>query len=700
MCDGCHPPRQGGHRSQDTQKKHESGTLLKKSPSSKISVIERPSDGDSSSQLSREERRVLLVGALAGGIAGLLLGVSVVPLVAGVVLGTTLGVSYAIAFRPDAGDATDHVFRTAAFSVPAWILLDLTIAPLINGDPLLTSIEAGEVFVSAGTWLGAGVVFAAGILAGTRFLGLRSETPTTDPSMRPPPSAGFDELESTAGPTTRIVIAGGGFAGLETAQQLEELFGPDPGVEIVLVSESNSILFKPLLAEVAAGSLDPTDIATPLRTALKRTRVINATVTSVDPDERRIYLDDPAQSADGPAGTRGRSIEYSHLVLGLGAKTDYKGLDDVRGEAFSFTTIDDAIRLRNHIINCLERAEREPDPVIRKSLLRIVIAGGGFAGAELAGALNDFVRDVLVHYPNVDQSEVGIVIVHSGDRIMPELSDSLADYAQKQMERRGVSFKLDTRVSGATPGHVSLNDGTELRTETLVWTAGVKPHPMLEDETVPTTEWGAVDTAPDLSVPDYPGLWSVGDCASMPRPDEDGYYPNTAEHGIRAAKVLAENIHADERGGKRKPFEYTSPGSLVVVGYQTACAELFGYKFSGLFAWLIWRAVYLMKLPGLDRKHRVLVDWLAELVFPREMAQTIGEDILDSPGDPQSTSPGDAGASVGDAAASQQDPVGDDGPVPRDRESFADTTDQTRSEATADGGDGTDTSRRGVPPNE
>jgi len=498
----------------------------------------------------------------------------------------------------------------------------------------------------------------------------------------------------------RFVIAGGGFAGLETAQQLEELFGPDPGVEIVLVSESNSILFKPLLAEVAAGSLDPTDIATPLRTALKRTRVINATVTSVDPDERRIYLDDPAQSADGPAGTRGRSIEYSHLVLGLGAKTDYKGLDDVRGEAFSFTTIDDAIRLRNHIIDCLERAEREPDPAIRKSLLRIVIAGGGFAGAELAGALNDFVRDVLVHYPNVDQSEVGIVIVHSGDRIMPELSDSLADYAQKQMEQRGVSFKLDTRVSGATPGHVSLNDGTELRTETLVWTAGVKPHPMLEDETVPTTEWGAVDTAPDLSVPDYPGLWSVGDCASMPRPDEDGYYPNTAEHGIRAAKVLAENIHADERGGKRKPFEYTSPGSLVVVGYQTACAELWGYKFSGLFAWLIWRAVYLMKLPGLDRKHRVLVDWLAELVFPREMAQTIGEDILDSPGDPQSTSPGDAGASVGDAAASQQDPVGDDGPVPRDRESFADTTDQRRSEATADGGDGTDTSRRGVPPNE
>jgi hypothetical protein len=155
---------------------------------------------------------------------------------------------------------------------------------------------------------------------------------------------------------------------------------------------------------------------------------------------------------------------------------------------------------------------------------------------------------------------------------------------------------------------------------------------MLRDEDVPTTEWGAIDTESDLSVTEHPGLWAVGDCASMPRPNEDGYYPNTAEHGMRAGKVLADNIYAEERGGTRKPFQYTSPGSLVVVGYQTACAELFGYKFSGLFAWLIWRAVYLMKLPGMDRKHRVLIDWITELVFPREMAQTIGEDVLDADG--------------------------------------------------------------------
>jgi NADH dehydrogenase len=587
----------------------------------------------------------------------LLLAANAVPPVAGGILGATLGSSYVVAFRPDAGDVVDHVFRATALSVPAWIMLGLTVAPLLGGGPLLTSIEAEQVFAGAGTWLSAGAFFAVAMICGARLLGLRSGTPTTEPAMGSLPGVGSGEPVSGTGPTTRIVIAGGGFAGLETAQRLEELFGPAPDVEIVLVSESNSILFKPLLAEVAAGSLDPTDIATPLRTALKRTRVVKATVSSIDPEERRVYLDDPGQSGDTiDASTGGRSIEYSHFVLGLGAKTDYKGLEDVREEAFSFTTIDDAIRLRNHIINCLERAEREPNPVVGQSLLRVVIAGGGFAGAELAGALNDFVRDVLVHYPNVDESEVELIIVHSGDRIMPELSDTLADYAQERMEERGVSVRLNTRVSGATPGHVSLNDGTELRTETLVWTAGVKPHPMLADEAVPTTEWGAVDTTPELAVTDYDGLWAVGDCASMPRPHEEGYYPNTAEHGIRAAEVLAENIYADERGGEREAFEYSSPGSLVVVGYQTAAAELWGHTFSGLFAWLVWRAVYLMKLPGLDRKHRVLFGWLGELVFPREMAQTIGEGLLDTSGAPDRTPPTeDAGS---DSAASLQAPAG------------------------------------------
>jgi NADH dehydrogenase len=595
------------------------------------------SGGNGSGVSSGEETQLLLVGAVSGGLAGALLGGSSVPTVAGIALGVALGTGYVTAFRPHAGSLVDHVFRTTALSVPAWILLGLTIAPLVQGGLMLESITAQQVFVDAGIWMGAGAVFSVGMLSGARLLELRPESPTTDPAIGLPPTPDSDPAAG-GGPSTRIVIAGGGFAGLETAQRLEELFGPDPGVEIVLVSDSNSILFKPLLAEVAAGSLDPTDIATPLRTALTRTHVVNASVASIDPEARLIHLEDPPGAGDTDGSMDGRSIQYSHLVCSVGAETDYKGLDDVEQEAFSFTTIDDAIALRNHIINCLERAEQEPDPTVRESLLRVVIAGGGFAGAELAGALNDFIRDVLVHYPNIDEEEVELTIVHSGDRIMPELSDSLAEYAQQQMADRGVTFKLDTRVAGASRGQVSLNDGTELRTETLVWTAGVKPHPMLGDEAVPTTEWGAVDTESDLSVAAHPGLWAVGDCASMPRPDEEGYYPNTAEHGIRAAKVLAENIYAEERGGRRKPFQYTSPGSLVVVGYQTACAELFGYKFSGLFAWLVWRAVYLMKLPGMDRKHRVLIDWITELVFPREMAQTIGGDVLDADTpDPRST---------------------------------------------------------------
>jgi NADH dehydrogenase len=242
------------------------------------------------------------------------------------------------------------------------------------------------------------------------------------------------------------VILGGGFAGVETAKGLERRFGVDPSVEITLVSDTNALLFTPMLPEVAAGGLEPTHISSPLRTSLRRTEVVRGRVASIDLERRRVLLEPDG----GPS--RNDEIPYDQLVLAVGAVSNYHGSESLEEEAFDFKTLADAIRVRNRVIDMFERADREPSPRTRRSLLTFVVAGGGFAGAELAGGLNDFVRGMLALYPNVSREEVQVIVLHSRDRILPELSESLAAYALERMDARGVTFKLNTRVADARRG--------------------------------------------------------------------------------------------------------------------------------------------------------------------------------------------------------------------------------------------------------
>jgi NADH dehydrogenase len=288
------------------------------------------------------------------------------------------------------------------------------------------------------------------------------------------------------------------------------------------------------------------------------------------------------------------------------------------------------MRIRNHVIDLFERADRELDPAIRQALLTFVVAGGGFAGAELAGGLNDFTRGMLADYPNIPPGELRIFLVHSRDRILPELSAPLAAYALDRMAARGVTFKLNTRVAGARRGVVLLKPEEELRTETLVWTAGTTPNPLLQALPVARDKRGAVLVEPTLAAPGHAGLWALGDCAAVHDGKTGAPCPPTAQFALREAKTLAHNIHASVRGQPLTPFHFDSLGALCVVGHHTACAELAvpfsggkTLRFSGLLAWLMWRAIYLAKLPGLERKVRVLVDWVIELFFPRDIVQTI-----------------------------------------------------------------------------
>jgi NADH dehydrogenase len=423
----------------------------------------------------------------------------------------------------------------------------------------------------------------------------------------------------------RIMILGGGFAGMRTAECLEKQFQGDPGVSIVLVSDTNALLFTPMLAEVAGSSLEPSHISTPLRTSLYRTEFIRARVAQIDLAGRRVILD-----TEHPGGTAPRSeVRYDQLVLALGSVSNYLGMANLEKLAFNFKSLLDAIRIRNHVIEMFERADREPDSEVRRTLLTFVIAGGGFAGVELAGALNDFAHGILADYPNLHPEDLSVVLVHSRDRILPELSESLARYAQARMEARGVAFRLNTRLADANPGVVVLSDG-EIRAQTLVWTAGTAPNPLLRLLPVERDKRGALVVENTLELPGHPGVWALGDCAAVADAKSGKLCPPTAQFALREAEVLAKNIRAELRGRPKQSFHFDSLGALCVVGHQTACAELAipfvnhkSVRFSGLSAWLMWRGIYLAKLPGLERKIRVLVDWTIELFFPRDIVQTI-----------------------------------------------------------------------------
>jgi NADH dehydrogenase len=301
----------------------------------------------------------------------------------------------------------------------------------------------------------------------------------------------------------------------------------------------------------------------------------------------------------------------------------------VRQNSFDFKSLLDAIRIRNHVIEMFERADGEPSESVRRELLTFVIAGGGFAGVELAGALNDFARGVLADYPHLHPDDVNVTLVHPRNVILPELSESLGEYARRNMEIRGVRFELGRRVLDARPGVVVL-DNCEIPTRTLVWTAGTAPNPLLKQVGLDTDKRGAVLVDANLAVSGRPNLWALGDCAAVIDAKSGKPCPPTAQFALREGRVLARNIKAAVEGRKPDPFHFDALGALCGVGHHTACAELNlpwplkkTVRFSGLLAWFMWRGIYVSKLPGLERKVRVLIDWTVELFFPKDIVQTI-----------------------------------------------------------------------------
>jgi len=419
-------------------------------------------------------------------------------------------------------------------------------------------------------------------------------------------------MESTT--EKRILILGGGFAGAYTALYLQKALSGTPDVEVMLVAQENFVLFTPLLHEVAGSDAAATDVVQPLRKMLRHSNVLIGDIESIDLGKKQVRV----RQSDL---VHHRDLTYDQLVLALGSVSNFYHTPGIEEHALTMKTLGDALAVRNRAIDALELADGEPDATVRKAMMTVVVVGGGFAGVETVGAVNDLMREALKFYNNLREDMLRIVLVDAGKMILPELGESLGRYSETQLGERGVEIRLNTTVKSYDGKEVILGDGTRIASNIMIWTAGITPVPILANLPCPK-ERGHVVANEYLQVTNWPGLWALGDCAQVPDLTSPGKFcPPTAQHATRQAPVAAHNIVATMRGRPLKAFKFKTLGLLATIGRRTGVAEIMGFHFSGLIAWAMWRAIYLAKLPGLQKKVRVSLDWALDLCFSKDIVQ-------------------------------------------------------------------------------
>jgi NADH:quinone reductase (non-electrogenic) len=415
----------------------------------------------------------------------------------------------------------------------------------------------------------------------------------------------------------RVLILGGGFGGLYAALELERTIARDADVEVTLVNKDNFFLFTPMLHEVAASDIDLAHIVSPIRALLRRVRFFQGDVQGIDLAARTVTV---SHGFDDHV----HALGYDYLIVSLGSTTNFHGLPGLEDHALTMKTLGDAIHLRNRVIAHLEESDTECAGDLRTKLLTFVVAGGGFAGVETAAGIYDFVLDALEAYPTLRRSDVRLVLVHSGDVILPELGEELGRYAQRKLRARGMEIVTGTRVARVNDAGVTLANGTMIPTSLVLWTAGTSPNPLLQTVTSELAN-GRLIVNEYLEVKGAESVWALGDCAAVPNRRTGKLQPPTAQHALREGRVAAQNVAAAIRGGPRTSFRFGGLGQLAAIGKRTGVAKVFGIRFSGFPAWWLWRTVYLLKLPRLEKKLRVALDWTLDLFFSKDLVQFLTE---------------------------------------------------------------------------
>ncbi len=414
----------------------------------------------------------------------------------------------------------------------------------------------------------------------------------------------------------QIVIVGGGFGGLRVAQGLEHSPRIGKDFEVTLISRDNFLLFTSFLTEVLGGMLNEADVASPLRAFLKKSRFVMGEVTALDVHARTVTYRRPLSDEEV-------TLQADHLILSLGSTTSFHGQDEIERLAYTLKSLDDANLLRNRLIALLEQANEESDPQARQGFLTVTVVGAGYTGVEGAAAILDLMKEAARQCPRVRPDEVRVVLVDAVTEILPTIDPSLAAYAKSRMQRRGIELRLGQTIARADAQTISLSGGEKYPCRTLLWSAGVQPPPLTKTLGVPMDKRGAIQVEPTMAIPGVPGVWAIGDCAHIPNLLEDGRpYPATAQHAEREGKQLARNVLLSLENKPPQPFLFRTLGAFVNLGERDAVAQIKGYKFSGLLAWLMWRTVYLGKIPHWSRKARVATGWALDMVFGRSSVET------------------------------------------------------------------------------
>ncbi|GAA4838661.1 NAD(P)/FAD-dependent oxidoreductase [Saccharopolyspora rosea] len=413
-------------------------------------------------------------------------------------------------------------------------------------------------------------------------------------------------------PEPRIVIVGGGHVGLTLALRLQSRLRPGEA-RLTVIDTQPHMTYQPFLPEAAAGSLEPRHVVVPLREALRRSEVLTAQVTRIDHGRQKLC----ATLADGSE----IEVDYDVLVVVPGSISRALPIPGLAECGVGFKTIGEAIYLRNHVLSRLDMAASTGDEQLRRRLLTFVFIGGGYAGIEALAELESMARTATRNYPTVTAQDMRWVLVEAMDRIMPEVSRPMSEYTKRRLEEHGIEVKLNTTAKSLVDGHVELSDGDEFDADTVVWTAGVKPHPMLEDSDLPRDSKGRVECTAKLQVRGTTNVFAAGDCAAVPdltSSDPDALCGPSAQHAVRQARVLADNVLALLRGEPMRNYKHRYAGSVAGLGLFRGAAEVYGVKLKGLPAWLLHRTYHLAKMPTLSHKARILGDWLLELPFRRQ----------------------------------------------------------------------------------